>query len=107
MLAMLATILISDDSLVEVLEQQMEGAMGDTGGKTNSQKNHQIRKDAIEKYREEITKVVKRFLQQFQDKFQDEKEISAFAVWVVGSKVLDQEVNMFTKRGLSWGEEPG
>ena len=25
-------------------------------------------------------------------------------MWVVGSKVLDQEVNMFTKRGLSWGE---
>ena len=47
---------------------------------------------------------MKRFLQQFIGKFQDERELSAFAVWVVGSKVLDQEVNMFTKRGLSWGE---
>ena len=42
------------DSLVEVLEQQMEGSMGEVGGKTNSEKNHQIRKDTIEKYREEI-----------------------------------------------------
>ena len=51
------------DSLVEVLEQQLEGAVGEVRGKTNSQKNPQITKDAIEKYREEITRVLKKFLQ--------------------------------------------
>ena len=48
--------------------------------------------------------MVKTFLQQFLGKFQDEMGLSAFAVWVVGRKVLDQEVNMYTKRGLSWSE---
>ena len=51
------------DSLVEVLEQQLEGTVGEVRGKTNSQKNPQITKDAIEKYREEITRVLKKFLQ--------------------------------------------
>jgi len=92
------------DSLVEVLQQQMEGAVEETRGKTNSQKKLQARNDAIENYRVEITEVVKQFLQQFIEKFQDQKELCAFAVWVVDSKVLDQEVNVFTERGSSWSE---
>ena len=36
-----------------------------------------------------------KFLQQIIVKFQDEKELCAFAVWVVASNVLDQE-------GLGW-----
>ena len=92
------------DSLVEVLQQQMEGATGETEGKSSSQKSLQTRKDAIEKYKVEITEVVKQFLQQFIGKFLDQKELCAFAVWVVGSKVLDQEVNVFTETGSSWSE---
>ena len=90
------------DSLVEVLEKQVGGGQGESGIRTNSQKNFQLRKDAIDKYREEITKIVINFLQQFSDKFEDNKELSSFAVWVVGSKVLDLEVNMFTKKNAPW-----
>lgn len=91
------------DTLVEVLEKQVGGGQGDAGGsRTNSQKNLQLRKDAIDKYREDITRLVNTFLMQFREKFEDDREICAFALWVVGSKVLDQEVNMFTKKGSPW-----
>jgi len=79
------------DSLVEVLEQQME-------------RNLQQRKDqeAIEKFREEMIQVVKTILQQFRDRFNDEKELFAFSKWVVDRRVLDEEVNEFTKNRTSW-----
>ena len=35
---------------------------------------------------------------------QDDKELDAFSVWVVESKVLDQEVNMYTKKGAAWSD---
>ena len=42
------------DSLVEVLEQQMEGVVVEASGKSSSQRNHELRKDAIEIYKQEI-----------------------------------------------------
>ena len=92
------------DSLVEVLEQQMEGVVVEASGKSSSQRNHELRKDAIEIYKQEITGVVSAYLQHFKGKFQDDKELDAFSVWVVESKVLDQEVNMYTKKGAAWSD---
>jgi len=77
------------DSLVEVLEQQME-------------RNLQPRKEAIDKFREEMILVVKTILQKFRDRFNDEEELCAFSNWVVAKRVLDEEVNKFTKTGTSW-----
>merc|ERR1712106_140108 len=92
------------DSLVEVLEQQMEGVVVEASGKSSSQRNHELRKDAIGIYKQEITGVVSAYLQHFEGKFQDDKELDAFSVWVVESKVLDQEVNMYTKKGAAWSD---
>ena len=77
------------DSLVEVLEQQM-------------QRNLQIKKEAIDKFREEMIQVVKTILLKFRDRFNDEKELCAFSKWVVDRRMLDDEVKKFTKKGTPW-----
>jgi len=83
------------DSLVEALEKQM-------GTKTASQRNHEIRKEAIEKYEKDVIIFAQIFLHQYREKFGSDKELSDFASWVIKNKVLEQEVNMFTKRRLAW-----
>merc|ERR1712096_406432 len=77
------------DSLVEVLEQQME-------------RNLQPKKEAIDKFRDEMIQVVRTILQKFRDRFNDEEELCAFSKWVVDRRVLDEEINKFTKKGTSW-----
>jgi len=90
------------DSLVEELEKQMGDKSEDGNVMTNSQRHLASRKDAIERYKSNLVAHVRTCLQGYKPKFTDDREIEAFADWVVSTKMLDQEVNQFIKKGLPW-----
>lgn len=86
------------DSLAEQLESQME-----VGSKSTSRLED--RKAAVDKYREEMIRFVMDYLGiEFRNNFRDEAELEMFADKTVREKVLEQEVNVFGKRGKAWSQ---
>ena len=86
------------DSVVEILEKQMDSTSKPVSQRTASERNLDIRKGSIEMYKNDLVKFVGDFVSTFQEKFQDKKEIDYFSSWYAEHKFLGPEVNQFTKK---------
>eukprot|EP00088_Acartia_fossae_P059967 TRINITY_DN71714_c0_g1_i1.p1 TRINITY_DN71714_c0_g1~~TRINITY_DN71714_c0_g1_i1.p1 ORF type:complete len:125 (+),score=12.78 TRINITY_DN71714_c0_g1_i1:53-376(+) len=64
---------------------------------TKSQRSLLLRNNSIERYKDSLKSEVVTFLQTYKGKFGDDNEIQMFAKWVIESKVIGPEVNIFTK----------
>lgn len=83
------------DSLAEILEQQV-------GSLSKSNRRLEMRQMMVESFRQQVLNFVVEFLvPQLGAKFSDMVELELFANKAV-IKVVDQEVNLFVKKGSPW-----
>jgi len=96
------------ENVVEILERELNPPKPDSE-KTTSQKRLDMRKEAIERYQQSLVIEVKNYLQTFKDKFENDEELKTFSHFIVEKKLLNPEVNSFTKKietggSKSWEE---
>ena len=98
----------STQGILEILERELNPPKPDSE-KTTSQKRLDMRKEAIERYQQSLVIEVKNYLQTFKDKFENDEELKTFSHFIVEKKLLNPEVNSFTKKietggSKSWEE---
>jgi len=98
------------ENIVEILEREVNPpAPKPDSEKTTSQRRLDMRKEATERYKQSLIGQVRNYLETFRDKFGDEEELNKFSHIIVEKKLLNPEVNAFTKkietgRSKSWEE---